>query len=57
MSNYIKMDKIDFHVLKNLYEKALSKGEDQFNFRGSPVLVTYAKYLIQYLEKEFEKES
>lgn len=51
------MDKIDFHVLKNLYEKALSKGEDQFNFRGNPVLVTYAKYLIQYLEKEFEKES
>jgi hypothetical protein len=57
MSNYIKMDKVEFDILKNLYESALKRGEDKFSFRGSPVLVTYAKYLIEYLEKQFEKES
>jgi hypothetical protein len=57
MSYYLDIDKVDYHVLKNLYQHALDNGQDQFQFKGRAVLVNYAKYLIQYLDSKFEKES
>lgn len=57
MYDYVQIDKVDFDILKNLYNKALEEGEDQFRFKGQSILVNYAKYLIQYLEPQFEKES
>lgn len=50
----IQIDKKDFEVLKNLYQEALSQGENSFIFMGKPVLTSYAKYLIQYLEEIFK---
>lgn len=57
MYDYTVIDKLDFHILKNLCTKAIENGEDQFTFKGRTILVTYANYLIQYLESQFEKES
>lgn len=57
MYDYTNIDKVDFYVLKNLYQKALEQGEELFQFKGKDILVSYAKYLIQYLEPQFEKES
>jgi hypothetical protein len=57
MYDYTEIDSVDFQVLKNLYNKAMEQGEDQFRFKGREILVNYAKYLIQYLEPKFEKES
>lgn len=57
MYDYTVIDRVDFHILKNLYTKALEEGEDHFKFKGHLLLVNYAKYLIQYLEPQFEKES
>lgn len=57
MSTYLNIDKVDYHVLKNLYQQALENGEDQFRFKGNSILVSYARYLIQYLDTQFEKES
>ena len=36
---------IDF---KQSYDNALKKGEDMFNFEGTDVLTSYAKYVIEY---------
>ena len=39
-----------FKQFKKAYEDASSKGKEQFTFEGNDVLVSYAKYLIQYVE-------
>ena len=47
---------------KDLYEKLKVKynlvkdtGEESFTFEGELMLTAYAKYLLQYLEPQFEK--
>jgi hypothetical protein len=37
-------------ALKKAYNKARTLGREQFDFEGHPLLVPYAKYLIEYLE-------
>jgi hypothetical protein len=39
----------EFEKLKLLYSQAVKEKKDQFEFKGSPILVSYAKYLIEYL--------
>jgi hypothetical protein len=41
-------------VLKRAYDKAIAEGRDQFVFHGHPLLVSYAKYLIEFLEAAFK---
>ena len=44
-------------VLKNLkaeYNKAVESGQEIFIFQGNELLTDYAKYLIQYVESQFE---
>lgn len=48
--NQVKVTKSDVAELKRLYKKAISDGKDQFVFKGFDVLVSYAKYLIEYLD-------
>lgn len=43
--------------LKQAYTKAKQKGAEQFEFEGHPLLVAYAKYLIQYLEGAFKPDT
>lgn len=35
---------------KELYETAIKNKKDYFTFNDKPVLVTYAKYVIEYLD-------
>ena len=36
--------------LRRLYEYALERGDEELMFDGAPLLVSYAKYLLEYLE-------
>jgi len=38
-------------LFKSLYEQAKIEGRQQFLFKGQPVLVDYAKYLIEYIDQ------
>jgi len=53
---------IDFNaakvvLLKEAYEKALSAGKDRFEFEGMDMLISYAGYLIKYLDTLFKNKS
>ena len=43
-------DRAKLEKLKGAYRKALAAKEEMFTFEGDEYLVTYAKYLIEYLE-------
>jgi len=42
----------NYPMFKKAYEKALEVGSDDFNFDGSRVLTTYAKYVVEYMESK-----
>lgn len=42
-------------ALKRAYNKAVKDGQDRFTFNGQPLLVSYAKYLIEFLEAAFKE--
>lgn len=42
-----------FAKLKRTYRKAVDENKTQFTFEGHELLVSYAKYLIEYLETRF----
>jgi len=41
--------------LKRQYESAVSEGQEQFVFQGVELLTTFAKYLLEFLDNEFNK--
>lgn len=55
LDNYstVKVNKEDLEQLKQLYGKA-QPGEI-FLFKDKQILKEYAKYMIEYLEKQFSK--
>lgn len=55
MTEFRSFDKDDFIRLKDEYEKALALQKEQFVFDKQVLLVSYAKYLIEYLESKFNK--
>ncbi len=46
----ILFDRPKLAKLKVLYDKAVKARQEQFVFEGNDLLVSYAKYLIEYLE-------
>lgn len=53
------MDMIEFTPeklkrLKKARASAVERGDTQFTFEGKEVLVSYAKYMIEYLETQLE---
>ncbi len=44
------MSKYDLDILKAKYELTKEEGKDRFTSYGAPILVSYAKYLIEYEE-------
>lgn len=40
----------DFEQFKRAYRKAIKKRSDVFRFKDQDILVSYARYVIQYLE-------
>lgn len=49
MNNTINFDKESAKEFRAAYHQARDAGEDQFTFQGHDVLVSYAKYLCEYL--------
>lgn len=43
----------DLAVLKRLRHKALAEDRDSFEFKGRKLLVSYAKYVIEYFDMAF----
>jgi hypothetical protein len=43
-------DREKYDKLEKQYNEAVEKKETQFNFEGQPILVAYAKYLLEYLK-------
>lgn len=48
--NVVEFTETSFERFKKAYEDASSEGKEQFTFEGNDVLVSYAKYVIQYVE-------
>ena len=46
----------DYESFKLAYFKAIEEGNDVFTFKGQDVLVTYAKYALEYLEQQKPKQ-
>jgi hypothetical protein len=40
----------DLPELRKAFNKAWDEGRAQFEYKGTPLLTDYAKYLIEYLE-------
>tara|TARA_R110000868_G_scaffold173842_1_gene410255 strand:+ start:1043 stop:1201 length:159 start_codon:yes stop_codon:yes gene_type:complete len=51
----LEFSKEDFVRLKKEYDQAVSLDKEQFVFDKHILLVSYAKYLIEYLEPKFKK--
>lgn len=51
----VMWDKDKLRRFKRKYKAVCKKGEDRFEFETNLFLTEYARYLIQYLEMEFEK--
>jgi hypothetical protein len=54
-----KMENIIFDINKfkrfrKFYNKAVIENRDTFLFEEKEILTTYAKYMIEYLNKKFE---
>ena len=50
MNKNISFDRQTLDQLKGAYGKAVKANEETFVFKGNLMLVSYAKYLIEYLE-------
>lgn len=40
--------------LKRMHHAAVANGQEQFEFEGHPLLTSYAKYLIEFLETKLK---
>jgi hypothetical protein len=52
MTQLFNQDK--FEQFQAAYEQAKNENKTSFTFEGKEFSVTYAKYLIQYLENNYE---
>lgn len=46
----INFDRPTLEALKQEYDKAVKEGKETFTFQGQELLVSYARYLIEYLQ-------
>jgi hypothetical protein len=49
--DYISFTARKRQLLREAYNKALQEGKETFEFEGHTLNATYAKYLLEYLEK------
>lgn len=52
--NQIYFTRQKYRELKKLYTTAVAEDQEQFDFEGHPLLTSYAKYLLEYLEIQFK---
>lgn len=55
MTGHITVGVEDYKELKKEYLKNKAEGKTQFIWRGHDLLVSYAGYLIEYLEMRFKE--
>lgn len=55
MSTTIEFTPAKLRSLKAAYKKALANGVEHFTFEDKPLLVSYAKYLIEYLDTQLKR--
>lgn len=46
----IDFDEEKVRILRSLYDRAVARSEQEFQFYGHPLRTDYAKYLLEYLE-------
>jgi len=52
--NTINFTEEKLTALIDLYNQAVKEGKESFLFEGQEVLISYAKYLIEYLKGELK---
>lgn len=50
----MEFDRKKVLLLRQRYERAVQEGEKQFTFDGEELLTAYAKYMLEYLERQFK---
>ncbi len=50
----IQLTEQSLKQLKKQYDKAIEDKQEVFTFQGHELLVSYAKYLIEYAETQFK---
>lgn len=55
-NNMVSFDPKKLLRLKKAFVKAVDDGAESFTFDGREWLTMYAKYVIEYLDREFEKQ-
>jgi hypothetical protein len=53
MTDNISFDRAKRDALRDAYEAAKAAGQEVFQFDGHDILVSYAKYLLEYLDGRF----
>lgn len=53
MPNHVDFTHNKVVALRKVYEEASRKGADSFKFEGNDYLVSYTRYLLEYLEPKF----
>jgi hypothetical protein len=53
--NRVVINRESYLELKKLCQEAEIRGDMQFKFQGNDLLVKYAKYLIEFLDRKFEE--
>jgi HEPN domain-containing protein len=54
-SSFITWTPDKFRRLKKAYENAVKRQQDTFTFEGHEFVQGYAKYLIEYLDAQFQR--
>jgi len=54
MDHGFKWNKETFTEFKKVYNSSKEALKDDFSFKGHTFLVSYAKYLIEYLDTQFK---
>ena len=49
----INFTRTKLQELRNAHTNAIARGDDEFEFEGQQMLTCYSKYLIEYLDSQF----
>ena len=53
----INFDRQKLKELKTLYNKAVKESKESFTYNGDEYLTSYAKYMIEYLDSQFNNKN
>ena len=52
---FVSYDESDYKALKKLYEEHKDTPMEVVTYKGNELLVSYLKYVVEYLSQQFEK--